>query len=843
MLQDFNTNSLELEPSNASNPTRLLRNLSLVETWGFGLTGLLLWMGVAPGTQAELGAGAMWVWIPGAIIGVLINLQVRSLGRLFPDVSGGTPNYLTRLLKDYPKLTSYAALGYFISWVAVLPVNGIILADLIQASLEAWGIALPEILLRVGFTVLAFVVAFSGSHALGTLHLIFLLPAVGFLLAFCLQGSYAAIAAGPEFGLFPEIGAAFSWQGWSKWYFNGTYAFYACETASVFVADSKRPAATLQSLLLAAGLIPIVYIGGSWVLLNMAADSGLGDNTFLTLLAAAQPFWGQSAAFLVTFLVVSSSLLSCATAVSICPRILYQLAQDRHISPIFGRTSRQGVFTPGLLLTLVLSLVWLLWGNVHQIVMVTSVGWLVCFIVLHWGLWQERHRAGGLLPGLSLGLCGLEVLVLGVGGYAWGLPNLLIGLLLPGGLLLMDWALQRSGWPLGWPQWLSAWYRDRKQKTLQGFIALQVFVLVVFICGATVVSWAGSALVGRGTPADSADLLVVLILILSFIGVAISCWTIFPQIVAVDEARKQAENLSHDLQQTLQELQQAQLKMVQQEKMSSLGQLVAGIAHEINNPVNFIHGNVAHAQTYVKDLLNFVQLYQKHYPNPGQEIEAEAENIELAFLQQDLLQLLNSMQVGTDRIREIVLSLRTFSRMDEAGFKAVDLHDGLNSTLMILQHRLKAATKRPEIIVLKKYDPLPLVECYPGQLNQVFMNILSNAIDALDEANAHRSYDEIEADPNCISIATSRVGADWVQIAIADNGPGIPDLIKTRIFDPFFTTKEVGKGTGMGMSISYQIIVQKHGGKLECFSSPGQGTEFIIQLPLQQRTVAVEPSI
>ncbi|MBD2465879.1 amino acid permease [Oscillatoria sp. FACHB-1407] len=834
MLQSLNTGSSEPGLSNSS-PTQLPRNLSLVETWGFGLTGLLLWMGVAPGTQAELGSQAMWVWIPGAIIGVLINLQVRALGRRFPDVAGGTPNYVTHLLKDYPKLTSYAAIGYFISWVAVLPINAIILSDLITAILEPLGIGLPEIVLRIGFTVLAFIVAFSGSHALGTLHLVFLLPAVGFLLTFCLQGSHAAIASSTTFSLLPDSGSTFSFQGWAKWYLSGTYAFYACETASVFVADSKRPIGTLQSLLVAAGLIPIVYVGGSWVLLHLAPEPDLGNNTFLSLLAAAKSFWGQSASSLVTFLVVSNSLLSCATAVAICPRILYQLSRDHHLSPIFGVTSRQGVFAPGLLLTLILSLVWLVWDDVHQIVMITGVSWFVCFIVLHWGLWQQRHHVNVFFPWLSLGLCVVECLVLIVGGLAWGLPNLLVGLLLPIALMIIDRLIRKIPYPLQLPQWFNPLQRDRQQKTLRGFIALQVFVLILFICGATILSWSGSTLVDRSAATLSADPLVVLILVLSFIGVAIACWTIFPQIVAVNEARQRAEQLSGNLQQTLQELQRTQLKMVQQEKMSGLGQLVAGVAHEINNPVSFIHGNVAYAQSYVEGLLKFIELYQKHYPDPNVEIKTEAEKIDLEFLQKDLPKLLNSMQVGTERILDIVLSLRTFSRTDEADVKAVDIHSGINSTLMILQHRLKANTQRPEIIVVKNYDSLPMVECYPGQLNQVFMNILSNAIDALDEANATRSYQEITANPNCITIRTSVVASDWIQVAIADNGPGIPDAIKNRIFDPFFTTKSVGKGTGMGLSISYQIIVEKHGGKLECFSNPNQGTEFVIELPIQQQ--------
>lgn len=283
-----------------------------------------------------------------------------------------------------------------------------------------------------------------------------------------------------------------------------------------------------------------------------------------------------------------------------------------------------------------------------------------------------------------------------------------------------------------------------------------------------------------------------------------------------------------------QELKETQLHLIQAEKMSSLGQLVAGVAHEINNPVNFIHGNLGHAQDYTRDLLAFLQLYQQHYPNPGSEIQSAAEEMDLAFIQTDLPKILSSMQVGTERIRQIVLSLRNFSRTDEAEIKSVDLHDGLNSTLMILQHRLKARPERPEIEVVREYGDLPLVECYAGPLNQVFMNILTNAIDALEDKNARHTFQELSQTPNRITIRTSVIDAMWVQVAIADNGPGIPKEVQQRIFNPFFTTKPVGKGTGMGMSISYQIITDQHGGTLTCLSAPGQGAEFVIQIPIRQ---------
>ncbi len=275
--------------------------------------------------------------------------------------------------------------------------------------------------------------------------------------------------------------------------------------------------------------------------------------------------------------------------------------------------------------------------------------------------------------------------------------------------------------------------------------------------------------------------------------------------------------------------------MVQSEKMSALGQMVAGVAHEINNPVNFIHGNLAHVQEYAHNLLNFVQIYQKHYPAPAPEIQAEAESLDMEFIQTDLPKMLDSMKIGTERIRQIVLSLRNFSRTDEAGFKAVDIHEGIDSTLLILQHRLKDKPERPVIQVLRNYGNLPPVECYPGQLNQVFMNILANAIDALEEVNAKRTYQKSKNNPSQINIRTSKLDANWIKVVISDNGIGMPEHIKKRIFDPFFTTKAVGKGTGMGMPISYQIVTEKHSGKLECFSILGEGTDFIIQIPVQQQ--------
>lgn len=273
--------------------------------------------------------------------------------------------------------------------------------------------------------------------------------------------------------------------------------------------------------------------------------------------------------------------------------------------------------------------------------------------------------------------------------------------------------------------------------------------------------------------------------------------------------------------------------MVQSEKMSALGQMVAGVAHEINNPVNFIHANLTYVSEYTHDLLHLTQLYLKHYPNPPLEIADELQVIDFSFLEEDLTKILRSMHVGTDRISDIVLSLRNFSRLDEAEFKAVDIHEGIDSTLMILHHRLKAKPNYPDIQAIKKYGQLPMVECYAGQLNQVFMNLIGNAIDALEERDRNQTIDEINNSPACIWIDTEVIRDQWIAIQIADNGVGMSEEVRSRIFDPFFTTKPVGKGTGLGLYVSYQIVTDKHGGKLWCESTLGQGTKFVIEIPVQ----------
>jgi diguanylate cyclase (GGDEF)-like protein/PAS domain S-box-containing protein len=522
---------------------RLPRTLSYLETWGFGLTGHVGWIGTAPIIHAALGPEAILVWFFGAIISFLLNLQVQSLGRHWPDVAGGTPNYTTRLLNNFPGLGRYVALGYFFSWAAAPALYAIILTNLIKVNFEPLGISYPETLLKVVFTAIPFILAFSGTRALALLHLFFVFPAILLLLLFCVQGGIWLAFSNASFKFIPTSTHSLNFEEWAKWFFLGSYSIYACETTSSFVADSRHPYKTLRFLSVAAWLIPPVFIGGSWVLMSSPPNPTVADDTFLNLVAASKPFWGESAPFLVTLLITISCLLSSATAVSNSPRILYQLALDRQLSPIFALVSRQGVLGPAILVTFLLSLLCLNLGNISQLVTVAGTCYLMSIMGLHLGLWLCRGQPHVLYPWWSLGFFLVEAVVLIVGGLAWNWENFLVGLLLPIILIIGDVALRRSRFAPLHPKWWTQRYDRKSMRNNSDFVVLQVIVLVSLICITATISWVIRDLLDKLSANPQNSLLAILLVTLSFTGVAIACWTTLPQIVAIDEARKQARNL------------------------------------------------------------------------------------------------------------------------------------------------------------------------------------------------------------------------------------------------------------------------------------------------------------
>ena len=536
------TNNSVHEEINQHLVIRLPRTLSYLETWGFGLTGHVGWIGTAPMIHAALGPKAILVWFFGTIISFLLNLQVQSLGRHWSDVAGGTPNYTTRLLKNFPGLGRYVALGYFFSWAAAPALYAIILTKLIKVNFEPLGISCPETLLKVAFTAIPFIVAFSGSRALTLLHLFFVLPAILLLLLFCTQGIVSLASSTDNFKFIPPSTDRLSFEEWAKWFFMASYSIYACETTSSFVADSRHPYKTLKFLSVAAWLIPPVFLGGSWVLMYSPRNPKI-DDAFSNLVEASKPFWGEHAPFLVTLLITVSCLLSSATAVSNSPRILYQLALDKQLSPIFALVSRQGVLGPAILVTFLISLLCLNLGDISQLVTVAGTCYLMSIMGLHLGLWLCRDKPQVLWPWWSLGFFFVEAVVLIVGGLASNWRYFLVGLLLPIVLIIADVGLRRLRFAPLHPEWWIQRYDIRSTRNSSDFVVLQVIVLVSLICITTTSSWVIRDLLDKLSNNPKNSLLAILLVTLSFMGVAIACWTTLPQIVAIDEARQQARNL------------------------------------------------------------------------------------------------------------------------------------------------------------------------------------------------------------------------------------------------------------------------------------------------------------
>lgn len=307
--------------------------------------------------------------------------------------------------------------------------------------------------------------------------------------------------------------------------------------------------------------------------------------------------------------------------------------------------------------------------------------------------------------------------------------------------------------------------------------------------------------------------------------------------LTIQQLQNKLQHQNHQLKTALSELQITQAQLIQHEKMAGLMQLVAGIAHEINNPISFISGNIEPTNQYIQDLVKLIQLYQNEYPYPPQKIQNMIEEIDLDFIVFDLQKIIGSMKNGVNRICTIILALRIFSRLDESEIKLINLHEGINSTLLLLDHRLKLPNSHLKIKVIKNYDKITKITCYASQLNQVFLNLLNNAIDAI-ESKLEKQTGEF---PNpTIWITTEFQDQNTVKIKIKDNGIGISPDVKTRLFNPFFTTKPVGKGTGLGLLTSYQIVVEKHQGKLDFHSVFGEGAEFIIEIPVHQNLILSE---
>lgn len=530
------------QAARSSSFMRLYRTLSPLETWGFGLTAIINWVGLIPIIDDAIGPNAIFVWLPGVVMGAILNLQVKRLGEHFPDIAGGTPNYTTRLMKKYPFLGRYAASGYWLAWVASTPIYAIVMAQLIEENLKQSGLTFPNKLLEIGFTVLPLILTFSGTRALSIAHLFFAIPAFFLLLIFNIQGLFWLAFAPNSPGLFPDSWPPLTFVDWMKWFYFAAFSFYSCETASSFVADSRNPSQTTKFLRISAFLIPIMFLGGSWVMMRLADAPDLGSDAFLNLSTAARPLWGSTATSIAIFIVAASCLLSYATVVSNCPRITYQLAIDGHISPVFGVVSRRGVFGPGLIPVLVLGLLCLFWVNLDRLVVFANVGVVSCTMIFHLGIWLNRGKPEARWPWLSLGIFFVDAMMLVVGGFASGQQDFWLGLLVPAALLGVDAVIGRISLPAFRPAWWIRLYRQQAKVWISDFVGFQVLILILLICSAVTIGWFSGINLSLNSPSGS-NLLLVLLLCVAFAGVAIACWTSLPQVIAMDESREAAEQL------------------------------------------------------------------------------------------------------------------------------------------------------------------------------------------------------------------------------------------------------------------------------------------------------------
>jgi signal transduction histidine kinase len=789
------------EESSQTRPS-LNRSLSLIETAGFALAGPPGWTGLAPVIQAATNIQSIFIWVPVTLIGILINYQTKFLGMKQPNVAGGTPNYIARLFDKYPIIAKYAAIGYLLNWVSVIPINAIILTDMVNANLQPFSIEFPTLSVRVLFMLLPFVVAMTGTKALSILLLCFIVPSIGLLLGFSVQGIGWLLLSSESPGFFPQDWhwGTVNWVDWCKWFFFATFVAYSSETVSSFVADSQQPVQTLKLLDIAAWIGGIIFCAGSWVVLRLAPER-LGDDVFLYFVAVAKPFWGESASLLITFLLASSCLLTMATAICNCPRILYQLSRDGYLANVCGVVSNRGVFGPALIATFGLSMAGLAWANVPQLVVVGNVGWFVSFTLMQLAFWRRRNEPNHFLPHLALGIFLGQAVILLVGGVAWGWENFLIGLCGPFAIILLDAIIVQISWaPLRATWWERIYQRDDQPYRGNNQLMIQVLTLVALVCGALFTGWKfRSALSISATNADN-NLLAIVLLIIAFVGVAIACWTTLPNLILLEEAHQSAEKLNQELEERVAirtaELQKAIVLANQANQAKS--DFLANMSHELRTPLNGI--------------LGYAQILQISSAITGKD-KRRIEVIE--HCGSHLLELINDV-LDIAKIEAAHLDLRP---------EPTDLNVLLQEVIDICQMRaeqkgLDFHYQAPEQL------PSPLVD--PRRLRQVLINLLSNAIKF-----THRGT---------VSLAVRIPSGDsadrcHLEFRVEDTGVGISETDLQKVFVPFQQVgeaKKVSEGTGLGLSISQAIVVAM-GGKIEARSAIGQGSifEFAIDCPLE----------
>ncbi len=856
---------------------RLPRSLSVLETWGFGFTVLLFWIVVAPEVHRDLGSGAILVWIPATLVGIVITLQIRSLALSRLDAAGGSPVHVARLWEDRPLVARWAGYAYFHSWAIVPPAMAWILGDLAASNLAVVGHDVPALVVQLIVLVGIYAAALTGVRVLSVVHLCFLIPSIGLLVLFGGQGlGHLALVDGDgAFGPFRE-GLA-GWAPWLAGYFIVAYTTYGIETAAVFTADSRDPRRTLLALPIAAVLALPVMVGGSWLLAWAAPDGSVS-----ILEAVAMPLWGVWTPTLVTFMVATSCLLACASSVAITPRVGWQLARDGVFAPILGRLDGPGV--PRIALLFAAGVALLHAGlDPLEMVLVGGASWVGFWGVMHLGLWRRRNDPEVLWPHLALVLGILELGILAVGGFLAAGWWVAVGVGVPVVLMGVDHLLRK----LPAEHTMPRLFRPRlPQRDAE---ALEITMLLILIIGVLVAGWSMGRLAEMAPPDTAARIFVVTLVIVAFLGVAWGGWTALRRLSLVRAAHDRVEDvlataldavLVVDGTGRIQSVNPAGVKLLGGNEDHVAGRALAEFLPELSGPPTKWNDWAEHQlevegerrtlevaararegaglpefTVTLRDLTERKQLEEELAQARKMEaigqlaggIAHDFNNVLTTILGstelmldeldddvEDLREELETIRGSARHAATITHHLLAYSRRQQLRPSVVNPHEALTRLQRLLKPLLGANI---ELEVVRR-GPELRIWTDPAQLEQALMNLALNARDAMPRGGALTM--EVSRGTISESLAREHEGARpgaAVEILVTDTGVGIPIRTQEQIFEPFFTTKELGKGTGLGLSMVYGYVRQS-GGVIQVESRVGEGSRFRILLPSRE----TEPS-